>query len=109
MKPSERAQLRLLPPPAVHFKVRVLTFALPLRDLLSDAGLGFNRSDVGAFERGQSWSWFRFYRGLDGVGGGGWFSPHPLSCGWCFLISFAGSRRAGVAPWDPPRGNSGTS
>lgn len=58
--PSERAQLRLLPPPAVHFKVRVLAAALPLRDLLADAGLSFNRSDIGALQRGQSRSWFRF-------------------------------------------------
>lgn len=44
--------LRLLPPPTVHFKVRVLAFALALWDLLG--GLGLDGFDVGAgFLRGQ--------------------------------------------------------
>lgn len=55
--------LRLLPPPTVHFKIRVPVFALALWDLLANAGLGLHGSDVGAgLERGKdlSWSWFRF-------------------------------------------------
>lgn len=57
------AHLRLLPPPTVHFKIRLLTFALVLRDLLGDAGLGLDSFDVGAgFQWGQGLSWrcFRF-------------------------------------------------
>lgn len=86
-----------LPPPTVHFKIRVLIFALVLWRLL--AGLCFHSSDIRAgFQRGQSLSWFWFQTGLDGVGGGCLFSPRPLCCAWCFLIGFAGGRRARVAP-----------
>lgn len=59
----ESAQLRLLPPLTVHFKIRVLTFTLVLWGFLADAGLSFDGLDIGAeFLRGQglSWSWFRF-------------------------------------------------
>lgn len=51
-KPS--VPLRLLPPPTVHFKIRVFTFALALCRLLADTGLGFNSFDVRAgFVLGQ--------------------------------------------------------
>lgn len=63
VKSSETMLLRFLPPPTVHFKIRVPNFALALRDLLADVGLGLNSFDVGAgFVRGQglSWRWFRF-------------------------------------------------
>ncbi len=62
-KSSETAPLRPLPPPIVHFKIRVLTFAVALWDLLADTGLDLNGFDVGAgFVRGQglSWSCLRF-------------------------------------------------
>lgn len=61
---SETVPLRLLPPPTVHFKIRVPTFALVLWHLLADAGLGLYSFDVGTgFLRGQglSWTQFRFY------------------------------------------------
>lgn len=58
-KSSQAAPLRLLPPPTVHFKISVLTFALALWDLL--AGLRLGGFDVGAgFLRGQGVSWSRF-------------------------------------------------
>lgn len=59
----ETVPLRLLPPPTVHFKIRLLTFAFALWELLGDARLGLDGFDVGAgFLRGQDWSWssFRF-------------------------------------------------
>lgn len=63
VKSSQAMLLRLLPPSAVHFKIRVSTFAPALWDLLAAAaGLGLNSSDVGAgFLRGKglSCSWFR--------------------------------------------------
>lgn len=57
---SETVPLRPLPPPTVHFKIRVPALALVLWDLLADAGLRLHRSDVGAgFLRGQRWCWSR--------------------------------------------------
>lgn len=114
---GEPSTLRPWPPPAVHFKISVLTVALGLWDLLPGAGLRLPSLDVGTgFLRGQgeSWSRFSFQSGLlvGGVGGGGGgkggglLSPRPLCCGWCFLIGFADGGRACVAPGDPPRGSS---
>lgn len=60
VKSSEAVPLCLLPPPTVHFKIRVPALALVLWDLLADAGLRLRRPDVGAgFLRGERWCWSR--------------------------------------------------
>lgn len=53
----ENTLLRLLPPLTAHFKIRLLTFALALWEILADARPNFNGSDVVAgFLWGESCS-----------------------------------------------------